>query len=75
MTNSSFEFDRDSIMRAVRRSLADRRVSMSCPNCNREISFTFRQVANQDTIICEGCRNSIQLADREEEVRKLLDGQ
>ena len=46
------------------------KINISCPKCGFENSVTLKQVENQESIICGGCRYSIKLVDKDRSVRK-----
>ncbi len=43
--------------------LSQEKVDFNCPDCGRGNSVTLKQVADQATIICVGCRERINLKD------------
>jgi transcription elongation factor Elf1 len=40
-------------------------ITFACPNCEFENTVTLGQVAREETIICTGCMESIQLRDED----------
>lgn len=48
------------------------KINISCPKCGFENSVTFKQIENQKSIICDGCRRSIKLVDKDGSVRRAI---
>lgn len=46
------------------------KINISCQKCDFENSVTFKQIENQESIICGGCRCSIKLVDKDGGVRR-----
>ncbi len=46
------------------------KINISCPKCDFENSVTFKQIEDQESIICNGCRCSIKLVDKDGSVRR-----
>ena len=46
------------------------KIKINCPDCNRLLTVTLKQVANQTTISCTGCGNRVKLVDDKGSTRK-----
>lgn len=51
-------------------NIEEQKINISCPKCSFENSVTLKQIKNQESIICGGCKCSIKLVDENGSVRK-----
>ena len=52
--------------------LSQEKIDFNCPDCGRGNRVTLKQVADQATIICVGCRERIYLKDSGGSARKTI---
>ena len=43
--------------------ISKQKIQSNCPSCNHKFSVTLKQVANEEIIKCNSCKNDIQLKD------------
>jgi peptide subunit release factor 1 (eRF1) len=53
-------------------NLSDQRVNLECPSCGFTNEVRLRQVALEETVICDGCLNEIKLTDDSGSVRRTI---
>lgn len=51
-------------------NIDEQKINISCPKCSFENSVTLKQIGNQESIICGGCRCSIKLMDEDGSIHK-----
>ena len=51
-------------------NIEEQKINISCPECSFENSVTLKQVKNQESVVCGGCKRSIKLVDKNGSVRK-----
>jgi len=52
--------------------LSQEKIDFDCPGCGRNNRVTLKQVANQATITCVGCREQIHLKDNGGSAKKTI---
>jgi len=50
--------------------IGKQKINISCPECDFKNSVSLKQIENQESIVCAGCKCRIKLIDEDKSVRR-----